>query len=69
METIPTIHALGIIYNPFKIEKQFLIEELEKIEVEENLDELKKLPSRLIRIPVWFNDPWSAESLHQPKFT
>lgn len=61
LETIPTVHTLGIVYNPFLIEKRRLIEELKRIEMEERLNELTELPSRLIRVPVWFNDPWSDE--------
>lgn len=61
VETIPTARSLAIVYNPLKIEKRRLIDELKKIEVEENLDGLTELPSRIIKIPVWFNDPWSDE--------
>lgn len=61
LETVSTIRTLGIVYNPLVVEKKRLIEELDRIEVEENLDKLTELPSRLIRIPVWFNDPWSDE--------
>ena len=61
VETLSTVRSLGIVYNPFTIEKRRLIEELKLIEVRENLDELTELPSRLIKMPVWFNDPWSDE--------
>lgn len=61
VETNPTVRSLGIVYDPFRIERRRLIEELKRIEAEEKLDELAELPSRLIKIPVWFNDPWSDE--------
>lgn len=61
LETIPTVRSLGIVFNPFKIEMECLVEELKRIEIEEKLDDLMELPSRLIKIPVWFNDPWSSE--------
>ncbi len=57
LETLPTVRSLGIVYNPLQIEKGRLIEELRRIEEEENFGALVELPSRLIRIPVWFNDP------------
>ena len=61
LETISTVHSLAIVHDPFIISKHELVEELKKIEVEENLKEMTELPSRLIRIPVWFDDPWSDE--------
>jgi urea carboxylase len=61
VETLPTVRSLGIVYDPFRIERGSLIETLKRIEVEENLDELTELPSRLIKVPVWFNDPESDE--------
>jgi KipI family sensor histidine kinase inhibitor len=61
LETLPTARSLGVLFDPRKIEKQRLIQMLKRIEREENLDELTELPSRLIKIPVWFNDPWSDE--------
>jgi allophanate hydrolase subunit 1 len=61
VETLPTVRSLGIIFDPLKIEKRRLIQVLKGIETAENLDELTELPSRLIKVPVWFNDSWSDE--------
>lgn len=61
VETLPTVRSLGVVFDPRKIEKRRLIQVLKGIETEENLDELTELPSRLIKVPVWFNDSWSDE--------
>ncbi len=61
VETLPTVRSLGVVFDPLKIEKRRLIQVLGGIEAEENLDELTELPSRLIKVPVWFDDSWSDE--------
>jgi len=57
--TIPTVRSLGLLYNPLVISQSELIYEIFKINNQKG--EIDKIPSRLIKIPVWYNDPWSAE--------
>jgi KipI family sensor histidine kinase inhibitor len=59
LETVPTMRSLGIFYNPFIMDELQAIAEIQKIEI--NKGKITELPSRLIKIPVWYNDPWSAE--------
>jgi urea carboxylase len=59
IETMPTARSLGIVFNPFKIKKEELIAKIKEIEGE--MKEITELPSRIIKIPVWYNDPWSRE--------
>ena len=58
-ETIPTNRSLGVVYDPLTISLERLTAELREREV--GLDRLVELPSRLVTIPVWYNDPWSHE--------
>jgi len=61
IETIPTVRSLGIFFNPLELPREYLLELLEKIKVEEKVLNETKIKSRLIKIPVWFNDPWSEK--------
>ena len=58
-ETIPTHRSLGIVYNPFAISYKELVDELRRLE--KQLGEIHELPSRILTIPIWYNDPWSLE--------
>ncbi|WP_051342775.1 5-oxoprolinase subunit B family protein [Pseudonocardia spinosispora] len=58
-ETVPTHRSLGVVYDPVLIHRR----ELESL-IEGLLDELVELtefPSRLVTIPIWYDDPWSQE--------
>ena len=57
--TIPTARSLGLLYNPLVISQSELIYEI--IKINDQKREIDKIPSRLVKIPVWYNDPWSAE--------
>ena len=59
ISTIPTARSLGVIYNPFKVTKDELVKKLKIIE--SDVKDVQELPSRLIKIPLWYNDPLSAE--------
>jgi KipI family sensor histidine kinase inhibitor len=52
--------ALMIVYNPFEIRINQLIEHMKEIE-KNGIDLNKEIPSRLIKIPVLFNDRWTRE--------
>ena len=58
-ETVPSNRALMIVYDSTIIRQAALIDALREREGEAK--KLRKLPSRLITIPVWYNDPWSDE--------
>ena len=58
-ETTPTHRSLGIVYNPFMIGHRELVSELKRLN--KQLGELSQLPSRILTIPIWYNDPWSQE--------
>jgi KipI family sensor histidine kinase inhibitor len=58
-ETIPTHRSLGIVYNQFVISYKELVDELKRLD--KQLGKLSALPSRILTIPIWYNDPWSQE--------
>jgi urea carboxylase len=58
-ETVPTHRSLGVVYDPMLIhrrELEALVEELVT-----DLPELTEFPSRVVTIPIWYDDPWSRE--------
>jgi allophanate hydrolase subunit 1 len=61
IETVTSVRTLAIVYNPNIIRKDVLLQELYEIQSTGELESLTELPSRIIRIPIWFNDPWSDE--------
>lgn len=58
-ETVPTHRSLGVVYDPMQIRRR----DLERVitEMAGGLSELTEFPSRLVVIPVWYDDPWSDE--------
>jgi len=58
-EMVPTNRALGVVYDPLTISFARLVEALQRIE--RDLTVPRALPSRLIKIPVWYHDPWTVE--------
>jgi KipI family sensor histidine kinase inhibitor len=58
-ETIPTNRSLGLVYDPFVIDCERLIGRIKT--VERGMGEISELTSRLVTIPIWYNDPWSLE--------
>jgi urea carboxylase len=59
LELIPVNACLGLIYNPMEISRERLIASVK--EIQKSLGEISEIPSRLFKIPIWYNDPWSAE--------
>ncbi|MFQ5998439.1 MAG: allophanate hydrolase subunit 1, partial [Candidatus Bathyarchaeia archaeon] len=59
IETLPMARSLNITFNPREIASGALALRLKKIEAE--MGELDSLPSRYVKLPVWYNDPWSIE--------
>jgi KipI family sensor histidine kinase inhibitor len=58
-ETIPTNRSLGVVYDPFEIDCERLIGRLKELEA--GMGEISEMPSRLVTIPIWYNDTWSQE--------
>jgi urea carboxylase len=58
-ETIPTNRSLMLVYDAAVIRGDELIAALR--ERESDAAGLRSVPSRLVTIPVWYDDPWSAE--------
>ncbi|WP_160148801.1 5-oxoprolinase subunit B family protein [Amycolatopsis alkalitolerans] len=58
-ETVPTHRSLGVVYDPVLIRRR----DLERVltDLVTDLVELTEFPSRLVTIPVWYDDPWSRE--------
>ncbi len=56
-ELIPTHRALGIVFDPLVISFIELSDVIRSLEPA--LDRLRTLPSRVVEIPVWYDDPWS----------
>jgi urea carboxylase len=56
-ETVPTHRSLGVIYDPVLISRG----DLERLisGLVDDLPVLTEFPSRLITIPIWYDDPWS----------
>jgi urea carboxylase len=58
-ETIPTHRSLGIVFDPLVTAYARLSAEIR--EREADLASLRELPSRLMEIPLWYDDPWSDD--------
>jgi urea carboxylase len=58
-ETIPTHRSLGIVYDPAVLPFDGLSAVLR--ELEPRTTHLREIPSRVVSIPVWYDDPWSVE--------
>jgi len=58
-ETVPVNACLGIIYNPLIISQGELILEIK--EIEKDLKNIREVSSRLFKIPIYYNDPWSCK--------
>ena len=58
-ETIPTHRSLAIVYDPGVVRLEQLSWTVR--ELEQELDDLDTIKSRLVSIPIWYDDPWSLE--------
>lgn len=56
-----TIRALGVVFDPLKIKRDDLIKEILRLDSELEVG-AGELPSRLLVLPIWYDDPWSAET-------
>jgi urea carboxylase len=58
-EMVPTHRSLGVVYDPLVIRRRELECVIEDVLVD--LTDLTEFPSRLVQLPVWYDDPWSQE--------
>lgn len=59
IEIIPSFRELGIVFDRFETDHAALADVVSS--VQKTVTDLKKLPSRLVELPVWYDDPWSAD--------
>lgn len=58
-ETIPTHRSLGVVFDPDVVSFERLSGAIR--ELEPDVGTQREVPSRLVSIPVWYDDPWSRE--------
>lgn len=59
IEIIPSFRELGIVFDRFETDFETLKDIVAT--VQKTVAEVEKLPSRLVELPVWYDDPWSAD--------
>lgn len=59
MEIIPSFRELGVLFDRFETDYDTLRDAVGAIQ--KTVVEVDELPSRLVELPLWYNDPWSAE--------
>lgn len=62
-EIVPTHRTLGVVFDPLRIRYDELSAAIREREPE--LGRLREIPSRLVEIPIWYNDPWSQKCAHE----
>lgn len=59
IEIIPSFRELGLVFDRFETDHARLMDIVSS--VQRSVAELRSLPSRLVELPVWYDDPWSAD--------
>lgn len=59
IEIIPSFRELGIVFDRFDTDFDTLKDAVDAIQ--KTVADVKTLPSRLVELPVWYDDPWSAD--------
>ena len=59
MELIPSFRELGILFDRFETDYATLMDAVTSIQ--KTVKQIDKLPSRIVELPVWYDDPWSAD--------
>lgn len=59
IEIIPSFRELGIVFDRFETDFDTLRDAVDAIQ--KTVADVKTLPSRLVELPVWYDDPWSAD--------
>jgi urea carboxylase len=59
MEIIPSFRELGLLFDRFETDHRTLADAVAVIQT--SVGHVTTLPSRLVELPLWYDDPWSAE--------
>lgn len=59
IEIIPSFRELGIVFDRFETDHAALQDIVASIH--KTVADVETLPSRLVELPVWYDDPWSAD--------
>ncbi len=59
IEVIPSFRELGLLFDRFETDHETLAAAVGPIQ--RAVAEVDTLPSRLVELPLWYDDPWSAE--------
>lgn len=59
IEIIPSFRELGIVFDRFETDHAALEDAVASIQ--KTVADVERLPSRLVQLPVWYDDPWSAD--------
>jgi len=59
LDVIPSLRQLAVVFDPDVIARAKLESEL--AELIEGLEDVDSIPSRRLRLPCWYDDPWGAE--------
>ena len=59
IEIIPSFRELGLLFDRFETDHESLKRAV--IPIQKTVAEPETLPSRLVELPLWYDDPWSAE--------
>lgn len=59
IEIIPSFRELGIVFDRFETDHAALQDAVAAVQA--TVAEVGTLPSRLVELPVWYDDPWSAD--------
>ncbi len=59
IEIIPSFRELGLLFDRFETDHEALKQAV--IPIQAAVADVETLPSRLVELPLWYDDPWSAE--------
>jgi KipI family sensor histidine kinase inhibitor len=59
IEIVPSFRELGLVFDRFETDHQRLGEIV--ADLEKSVKAVDSLPSRLVELPIWYDDPWSAD--------
>ncbi len=59
IEIIPSFRELGLLFDRFDTDHKTLQDAVASIQ--KTVADVDTLPSRLVELPLWYDDPWSAE--------
>jgi urea carboxylase len=59
IEIIPSFRELGLLFDRLETDHETLKRTV--IPIQKTVADVETLPSRLVELPLWYDDPWSAE--------